>query len=130
VRKPEAIVTPRDWASVLQTATKDQAQQLKMEFNNGSIPIEQRPVIMTHKSQKIVTTIGDKVVKGDAETIKQEYIKNMSVICAALVNSPTQLDFQNQASEMFVTVNGQSYYAADDFKQETLEQWFDRTCGA
>lgn len=116
--------------STPQTAAKVQVQQLKMEFNDGSIPIENRPVIMTHKKPKMVTTIGDKVVKGDPETIKQEYIKNMSVICAALVNSPTQFDFENQASEMFVTVNGQSYYATDNFNQETLEQWFDRTCGA
>lgn len=121
---------PKTEDSTLQNAAKDQTQQMKMEFNDGVIPIEQRPVIMTHKPQKIVTTIGDKVVKGDAQTIKQEYIKNMSVICAALVNSPTQNDFEGQASEMFVTVNGKSYYATDDFKQETLEQWFDRTCGA
>lgn len=107
-----------------------QTQQLKMEFNDGSILIEDRPVIMTHKKPKMVTTIGDKVVKGDAETIKQEYIKNMSVICAALANSPTQFDFEDQASEMFVTVNGVSFDCTEPFKQETLEQWFDRTCGA
>lgn len=130
VQKPEAFMTPRDWATVLQNAAIDQTQQLKMEFNDGSIPIEQRPVIMTHKQQKMVTTIGDKIVKGDPETIKQEYIKNMSVICAALANSPTQDDFEDQAWEMFVVVNGASFDCTETFKQETLEQWFDRTCGA
>lgn len=116
--------------STFQTAAKDQTQQMKMEFNDGSIPIEDRPVIMTHKPQKIVTTIGGMIVKGDAQTIKQEYIKNMSIICAAMVNSPAQNDFENQASEMFVTVNGVSFDCTEPFKQETLEQWFDRTCGA
>jgi len=121
---------PKAEASTFQTAAKDQTQQMKMEFNDGSIPIEDRPVIMTHKPQKIVTTIGDIVVKGDVETVKKEYIKNMSVICAALANSPTQHDFEGQASEMFVTVNGVSFDCTKTFSQETLEQWFDRTCGA
>lgn len=116
--------------STPQTSVKVQTQQMKMEFNDGSIPIEDRPVIMTHKPQKIVTTIGDKVVKGDAETIKQEYIKNMSIICAAMVNSPTQDDFTFEAHGKFVTVNGVSFDCTEPFKQETLEQWFDRTCGA
>lgn len=116
--------------STPQTTAKVQTQQLKMEFNDGSIPIEDRPVIMTHKKPKMVTTLGDKVVKGDPETIKQEYIKNMSVICASLVNSSTHDDFEHQASEMYVTVNGTSFDCTEPFKQETLEQWFDRTCGA
>ena len=113
------------------TITDCQAKIAVVDWNDGVIPFEDRPVVATVKSvpAKMVVSVGEKIIKGDPETLKAEYIKNMSVLCAAHAQgNPNQFDFEDSMSDQYVVVGSTTVDAIETFKIETLEAWFDRTC--
>jgi len=105
--------------------------KIAVEWNDGTIPRENRPVVETVKSKpvKMVVSVGAKIIKGDPDTLKADYIKNMSELCAAHAQGDVnQFDFEDSMSGKCVVVGATTVDACETFKMETLEAWFDRTC--
>ena len=115
----------------LNQRTSAKTEPAKVKWNDGVILLEDRPVIATANPApvKMVVSLGQKIIKGNPETLKAEYIKNMSVLCAAHAQgNPNQFDFEDSMSDQYVVVGSTTVDATETFKIETLEAWFDRTC--